>query len=246
MSENTWRLNGGRTHYHALQIKLEKRLSKGLSVLTSYTYSHTLTRGSSFNDPNNYLADNAPAGFDTPQRLTVSYIYKLPFGTHQQFGNTWNKWADGVLGGWELSGITLYETGFPFTPGWSTSNLDNGNGDQPNRTCNGKISSWTLSEYYDWHCFSEAAPNVFGNSGYGILRGPGQRNWDLSLMKNFGLGAESRYLQVRAEAFDLPNNTIFANPGSSQCGGTCGEGTITSIATGTHPRQIQFALKLYF
>jgi hypothetical protein len=246
LAESGWSQHGGRTNYNALQVKLEKRLSKGLSVLTSYTYSHTLCRGCAYNDPNHFLADNETQGFDTPQRLTVSYIYRLPFGHRQQYGSTWNKWADGALGGWEVSGITLYETGFPFTPGWASSSLDNGNGNQPNRTCNGKISNWTINEYYNWQCFSEAATNVFGNSGFNILRGPGQRNWDMSLMKNFPMGVESRYLQFRAEAFDLPNNTIFANPNATQCGGTCGEGTITSIATGTHPRQIQFALKLYF
>jgi len=240
-----WSQHGGRTHYHALQIKLEKRLSKGFSVLTSYTYSHTLCRGCNYNDPNNFLADQDPTGFDTPQRLTVSYIYRLPFGNHQQFGNTWNKWEAGVLGGWEVSGITLYETGFPFSPS-VVSSLDNGNSNQPNRTCNGKISHWTLSEYYNWQCFSEPPLNVFGNSGFNVLRGPGQRNWDMTLMKNFPMGPESRYLQFRAEFFDLPNNVIFANPNASQCGGACGEGTITAIATGTHPRQIQFALKLYF
>jgi hypothetical protein len=65
-------------------------------------------------------------------------------------------------------------------------------------------------------------------------------------MKNFRLWAESRYFQFRAEFFNLPNNVNFANPNSFECGGACGEGTITSIATGSIPRQIQFALKLYF
>jgi hypothetical protein len=245
MSENTTRGNFGRTHYDALQVKLEKRFSRGLSFLISYTYSHTLSRGSFFNDPEHFLADQAPAGFDTPQRITFSYMYRLPFGRREQYGSNWNKWTDAALGGWEVSGITLYMTGFPFTPSVA-STLDNGNSNQPNRICNGNLAHKTIDYYYDWSCFVSPPINVFGNSGFGILRGPGQRSWDLSLMKNFPLGTEARYLQFRAEFFNLPNNENFGTPNSSQCGGACGEGTITSNATGTNPRQIQFALKLYF
>jgi hypothetical protein len=152
---------------------------------------------------------------------------------------------DAALGGWSASGIVVYMSGFPFTPSIS-SNLDNGNGNVPDRVCNGRISNWTIAQYYDPSCFVTSAPNVFGNTGYGVLRGPGFRNWDLSVKKDFPLGAESRYLQFRAEFFNLPNNVNFAMPNSFQCGGACGEGTITGIAAGSNPRQIQFALKLYF
>ena len=116
----------------------------------------------------------------------------------------------------------------------------------PDRVCGGKLSHWTIARYYDPSCFVTPALNVFGNTGYGVLRGPGFRNWDLSLKKDFLLGAEFRYLQFRAEFFNLPNNVNFGMPNSFQCGGACGEGTITSTAAGSHPRQIQFALKLYF
>src|SRR5882762_9412407 len=66
-------LNTGRSHYHSFQFKLEKRLSHGLSFLTAYTFSKVINRGSQFRNPDFYLADPAPAGFDTPQRLTFSY-----------------------------------------------------------------------------------------------------------------------------------------------------------------------------
>jgi hypothetical protein len=238
-------LNTGRSHYNSLQVKIEKRLSHGLTFLTSYTWSKVLDRGSQFNNPADYLASQQPAGFDTPQRLTVSYIYEFPFGRRRQFGSSWNRWTDGALGGWSASGIVTYMTGFPFTPSIA-SNLDNGNSDNPNRVCNGQISKWTIANYYDTSCFVSPAFNVFGNSGFGILRGPGFRDWDVSMRKDFSLGPESRYLQFRAEFFNLANNVNFAIPNSAQCGGACGEGTITSVAAGSNPRQIQFALKLYF
>ena len=238
-------LNTGRSHYHSLQLKLEKRISNGLTFLTAYTYSKVINRGSQFRNPDFYMADPAPSGFDTPQRLTFSYMYDFPFGRHKQFGSNWNRLADGALGGWSASGIVVYMTGFPFTPGIS-STLDNGNSNVPDRVCGGSISNWTIAKYYDPTCFVTPALNVFGNTGYGVLRGPGFRNWDLSLKKDFPLGAESRYLQFRAEFFNLPNNVNFGMPNSFQCGGACGEGTITSTAAGSHPRQIQFAMKLYF
>jgi hypothetical protein len=77
------------------------------------------------------------------------------------------------------------------------------------------------------------------------LYGPHFQDWDFAALKNFKF-SESRYLQFRAEFFNLPNNVDFGSPNSFQCGGLCGEGTVTSLAGGYNPRQIQFALKLYF
>jgi hypothetical protein len=238
-------LNTGRSHYNSLQAKLEKRTSFGLSFLTAYTYSKVLNRGLQFRNPDAYLADPGPSGFDTPQRLTFSYNYEFPFGHRKRFGSNWNRFVDGALGGWSASGIIVYMTGFPFTPAIS-SNLDNGNGNVPDRICSGTISHWTIARYYDTSCFVTPALNVFGNTGFGVLRGPGFRNWDLSFKKDFPLGAEARYLQFRSEFFNLPNNVNWGMPNSFQCGGACGEGTITGTASGSHPRQIQFALKIYF
>jgi hypothetical protein len=217
-----------------------------LTLLSSYTASKTLVRGYQYINPDSFLADQAPQAFDTPQRLVVSYIYQLPFGRGKHFGSDQNRWVNGAFGGWSVSGITTYMTGFPFTPSMG-SNLDNGNSNNPNRICNGRLSSRTINTYYDTSCFtSTLPPNVFGNSGFGVLRGPGYRDWDLGLMKDFPLGRESRYLQFRAEFFNLPNNVNWGAPNSYECGGGCGEGTITSLAPGSIPREIQFGLKLYF
>ena len=105
-------------------------------------------------------------------------------------------------------------------------------------------SQLTIAKYCDLLLRCAGSQRLW-KCGYGILGAP-FRNWDLSLKKDFQLGAEFRYLQFRAEFFNLPNNVNFGTPNSFQCGGACGEGTITSTAAGSHPRQIQFALKLYF
>ena len=237
--------NAGVSHYHALQFKLEKRFSGGLQFLASYTLSKVLQRGKVYTDPDNYMGGKSPAAFDTLQRLVVSYSYELPFGHRRHFGQSWNSITNGVLGGWQVSGITTYMAGFPYQPS-ITSTLDNGQPNAPNRTsCSGTLSDPTIDRWFDPSCFVAPAVNVIGNMGYGILRGPGFRNWDFSLMKNFHW-TESRYVQFRTEFFNLPNNVNFGLPNAFLCDGGCGEGTITSRRCWKPPRQIQFGLKIYF
>ncbi|PYV41252.1 MAG: hypothetical protein DMG09_05085, partial [Acidobacteria bacterium] len=88
--------NAGVSHYHALQLKIEKRFSGGLQFLTSYTVSKVLQRGVNHTNPDNYMVDKAPANFDVPQRLVVSYSYELPFGRKKHFGQSWNSITNGV------------------------------------------------------------------------------------------------------------------------------------------------------
>jgi carboxypeptidase family protein/TonB-dependent receptor-like protein len=240
----TKRLNGGNSSYHSFQLKVEKRFSSGFSFLSSYTVSKVLSAGYNYVDPDHYMAGKSPSGFDTPQRLVLSYLYELPFGQNKHWGKSWNRMTESALGGWQVNGITTYMTGFPFQPS-ITSTLDNGNGNVPNRICSGRASNPTIYHWFDPGCFVAPPTNVFGNMGFGILRGPGYRDWDLGLLKNF-TSTESRYLQFRVEFFNLPNNVNFGQPNSFLCGGACGEGTINSLATGSQPRQIQFALKFYF
>jgi hypothetical protein len=237
------RLNAGHSMYHSFQLKLEKRTSYGLSFLVGYTNSKNIGDGISYADPTHYM-NKAIIGYDTPQRLVTSYQYALPFGQKRHFGKDWNRATDAVLGGWNVTGITTFMGGFPFNPS-ITSTLDNGNGNVPDRICSGKVPNPTISRWFDWQCFVSPPKNVFGNMGYDILRGPGYRDWDVGLLKNFNF-TESKYLQFRAEFYNLPNNVNFGSPNSSICGGTCGEGTITSIQSRSIARQIQFALKIYF
>ena len=233
-----------RSDYHALQVKLEKRTSKGLTFLVAYTNSKDLVAGYFYNNPDCRMCQYSPATFDIPQRLVVSYVWELPFGRGKSFGKGWNRWTDAALGGWQWTGITSYESGFPYTPS-ITSPLDNGNPDQPNRVCNGTLSHPTIQEWYNWNCFTSPNTNQFGNSGFDILRQGGFRDWDMGIMKNFNF-TESKRLQFRAEFFNVFNQINWGAPNSFQCGGFCGEGTVTNLAVGYNPRLIQFALKFYY
>jgi hypothetical protein len=236
-------LNAGHSTYHAFQLKMERRFSSGLSFLVSYTLSKDLVMGGN-PDPDHWTKGKTPQYFDTPQRLVFSYLYQLPFGQNRHWGKGWNRVTDSFLGGWQASGITSYMAGFPFGVGIQ-STLDNGNGNTPLRICSGRASNPTIYRWFDPGCFVSPPRNVYGSMGGNILRGPGFRDWDVGVLKNFTF-TESRYLQFRAEFFNLPNNVNFGLPNSYVCGGACGEGTITSLATGSIPRQIQFALKFYF
>jgi hypothetical protein len=232
--------DGGHSDYHSLQLKVQKRFAAGLSFLGAYTWSKTLERGQDFIDPENYMT-KALANQDIPQRLVISYTYELPVGHGKRFGQNLNAWEIAAVGGWQFQGITTFYSGRPFTPSIQ-SYLDNGSGNIPNRIGSGTVANPTINDWFDTSAFTQPG-NTYGNTGYNILRGPGGRNWDMSLFKNFNF-TEARYLQFRAEFFNAFNNVNFGLPNASLCGGTCGEGTITSQAN--TPRQIQFALKLYF
>src|SRR5262249_51640275 len=93
----------------------QKRLSRGLQLLVSYTYSRTLDNAGTPQDPNNLRAQWGPANFDIPSHLSVGYTYRLPVGNGNRFLAHLNSIADGFLGGWQINGIFQYHSGLPFT-----------------------------------------------------------------------------------------------------------------------------------
>jgi len=238
----TERMHAGWGDYNSLQLKAEKRYANGLSALLGFTWSKTLSEGvQSPVNPFGYMVKE-PASNDTPFRFFASYVYELPFGRAKQFGSNWNKTVDAFLGGWQVSGITNYQTGLPFTP-TITSNLDNGQGNQPDRICSGSVPNQSINLWFNPSCFVASTVNVFGNSGYNILRGPSFWNWDITVGKNFPFG-ETRRVEFRADLLNAFNQVAFGNPNTQV--DVPGAGTITSTVTNTNPRLIQFGLKLYF
>jgi hypothetical protein len=244
LQQFTKRENVGHSDYHSLQAKLDKKFSHGLTFLAAYTWSKNLQRGVDFVNPDNYMQKDLSEQ-DLKQRFVLSYTYELPIGRGKLIGKDMNGALNAAVGGWQIQGITVLRTGFPFTVTLANSTLDNGLGNQPNRNGSaGKLSNPSVKEWFDWTAFSNPG-DQYGNSGYDILRGPGGKNNDMSLFKNINFTG-SRYVQFRAEFFNVFNNVEFGNPNASYCGGTCGEGTITSLAAGYNPREMQFAVKLYF
>jgi hypothetical protein len=238
----TNRINAGLGRYNSMQLKIERRFASGFSFQSAYTVSKTESTGSVGPlNPYHYMV-RALASNDVPQRLVFSYVYELPFGRAKRFGGSWNRAVDSAFGGWQLSGVTNYQAGFPFNPS-ITSNLDNGQGNQPDRICDGRLSNRTIDRWFDTNCFKPSAKNVFGNSGYNVLRGPALRDWDMTLGKNFQFTERMR-LQFRADFLNIFNQVAFGTPNAQV--DTPGAGTISGTLVGTYPRRIQFGLKLYF
>lgn len=244
------------SNYNALQAKVTKRLSKGFQALVSYTYSKALNENGGNSDngclcdqqnENNRRADYGLASFDIRQRLVLSPIWQLPFGTGQTFLNH-SGVMNALAGGWEVSAIITFQSGIPFSvlANQDFSNTNSAN-PRPDRVCNG-AGPQTVAEWFDVNCFTtdalaQALANGtprFGNSGRNILIGPGMQDWDFSAIKRNPV-TERVNLEFRAEFFNLFNHPNFGTPGA-----TIGTDTAGQITSAGSPRDIQFGLKLTF
>jgi hypothetical protein len=236
------------SRYSALTVKVEKRFSKGFSVLGSYAWSHSIDLNSEFGgtSPQNDFCikcDLGDSGFDQRHVFNASYIYIVPGGSSS------NRFIKYVLGGWEIAGITTAESGRPFNIGINFDNANNGarsNSQRPNLIGNPFPSGFQQTygpggSFFNTAAFAVAPQYTFGNLGRNALHGPAFYNTDVGGFKNFNLTERLR-LQFRAEFFNAFNNVNFDNPASTF--GNNDFGSITS--TVNSQRQIQFALKLLF
>lgn len=248
----------GNSNYHSLQARLQQRLSRGLAVIGSYTWSKSIDDGSNFfpsaGDPNypqnsyDLRAERGRSNFDVRHRLSVSYVYDLPFGTGRSHLNN-----DGVvstlLSGWQTAGIATLQSGRPFTvalirefdnSGTGISALGFGANDRPNVAGNPALSNRTVERWFNTAAFVFPAPGTFGNAGRNIIDGPSYQNVNASVIKNTNL-TERVNLQFRAEAFNLFNHPNFNLPDNF-----LGSPTFGQITSAREPRHIQFGLKLLF
>jgi hypothetical protein len=237
----------GTSHYNALQAKLEKRFSAGLSFLASYTWSKTIDNTSNIVYPwDDKLNTGLSNGFklvDVPQNFVFSYNYELPFGHGKRFLNGGGA-ANVLLGGWSLNGITTIQSGQPLMITVANNLLNNNSGSNPaDITCTSVSTPKTVSRWFDTSCFAPPAAYTFGNSGVGHVRGPGIANWDASVAKDTPLTSkESIRLRIEADFFNLTNTPHFANPNTTL--GNAAFGTIGG--TRLTPRLIQLGAKLQF
>ncbi|MBI4876319.1 MAG: carboxypeptidase regulatory-like domain-containing protein [Acidobacteria bacterium] len=247
---------GGSSIYHSLQLKVEKRFSSGFNVLLSYTdgkllddFSIISNVGRNANIQNIYdrRSEWSISANDVSQRLVASFVYELPFGRGHAVGSEWSRPLNALLGGWQTNGILTLQTGQPLA--LSTQNTSNAGGNvlRPNSTGkSARLDGPTgdrLNRYFDTTVFTQPAPFTFGNTARTLpdVRGPGARNLDFSLFKNFAL-TEKIALQFRAESFNLSNTPVFGFP--NQGLNNVSFGRISGTAS--DPRQIQFGLKLLY
>jgi hypothetical protein len=259
-----WMENRVDSSYRSLQTRLEKRFSKGLSANVSYTWGralsdapdHISTSGGGagvdtgvFREPqdgNNLRAERGPSEFDIEHRFVASYIWELPFGRGHAIGNDWSPAMDLVLGGWQLTGIHVIQSGLALTATLGGSTVLNLGGERrarPNLVGDPELpsSERTIDRWFNTDAFAAfSPPQAFGNAGVGIMRGPGMTNFDFSLSKNFLVGG-SRSLQFRIELFNAFNNVNFGPPNIARDSSGFGQ-----ILTAGPARIVQFGLKFYF
>ncbi|MGH9628192.1 MAG: TonB-dependent receptor domain-containing protein [Bryobacteraceae bacterium] len=235
------------SNYNSLQVTGEKRFSQGLGFQLTYTWAHTIDDiGAQFGDVmdyNNIALDRGNSNYDIRHRFVASWTYELPFRTSGV--------SNLFIGGWQLNGILSLYTGFPFSVASSVNTLNIGSGTRADRLGLGQLprDQQTIERWFDTSAFTAPGFRQFGNGGRNILTGPGTRQLDLSLFKEFPLGENpARRLEFRTEFFNFTNTPQFNDPNSTF--GNPAFGRITSAGSPQSlqrtPRQIQFGLKLYF
>jgi hypothetical protein len=226
--------------YHALQASVSRRWNQSY-FQAAYTFSKNIDATSTgntafntaYNDQSNINASRGLSDFNRPHRLSVSYAYDLPFFQHS------TGFKKAALGGWQISGVSIFQTGLPFsifdssagtaflgqgsTPLLGASlapgaTIANGlsSGDLRNRVANGYLNpaAFVPAPLVDpTDCASD--PNFcttgFGNLGRNIYHGPFQQNWDVSFLKHFRIG-ERQDVRFAADFFNIWNHTNFADP----------------------------------
>jgi hypothetical protein len=245
----TLRDNGANSNYNALIARAEKRFSKGLTFIASYTWSKTIDQNNQSLDeglagnanPYNLRMERGLSGLDRRHNLVASFTYEMPFGRGRTLGTSWPRSLDAVLGGWQVGGILTLRSGIPFSTSWPGDPQNSGTANRGDRIASGKLDNPTIDKWFDEFAFVQSAPGVFGNAGRNILIGPGQRNFDFILAKRFDMPWEGHFLQLRFESFNFTNTPYFGQPNSS----LRGPATAT-INQADEPRRIQFALKYVF
>ncbi len=246
----------GKSSYHGMSLKVEKRFSTGLSFLSGYTWSRSIDNASAIRSHNgdtlfpqnsyNLAAEKALSSFHVAHRSVNSVLYQLPFGKGKRLldrGGIVNVLA----GGWEFGSLFNIQTGFPVTitdGGRDVSNTGGGF-DRPNQK-SGQVTELSRDQrnsdrWFNTAAFELQAPGTFGNVGRNTLISPGIVQWDASLLKTFHF-LETRSLQFRFEAFNAANHANLAAPDASVISANFGKITGTRM----NMRELQFGLKLIF
>ena len=239
--------NCDNSSYHSLQLKAQKRVSKGLDFLATYTWSKALTNGEGgYNFANNYDVrnDHGPATFDRTHAFSLIHNWELPIGKGRRYLSNTNKAVDAVAGGWRFSGITTVYSGLAFTP--TLSNAPSVNADfnyvRPDLTGNPHVANPNATLWFDPNAYTQPqTPFRNGDAGKGSLRGPGLAVLNLSLSKEFQI-TEGKHLEVRWENFNALNHVNLALPGNQVDTSSAGQITSTSNAM----RQMQLGLHFRF
>ncbi|TAM79227.1 MAG: TonB-dependent receptor [Acidobacteria bacterium] len=252
--------SGGKQNFDQLQLELNKRFSSGLMLQAQYQWTRSLDNVDLVGGPQNWHFPNLDYG-NTPyvrrHQLVFDYIYELPFGHGKQWLSNMNGVGQAVLGGWEISGISAYGTGLPFSVnfqapssyvGWWGGRADRVPGSS---LYSGQQTSHDITSGVQWFDPGAFAPPqhwTWGNSSRNSVFGPGFWNWDISALKNFKI-TERFQLQLRGDFLDAFNHFNLGGPSATIADTRDGGAPITSsgkIFGGSGNRIVQVGAKLTF
>ena len=257
--------------YNALQAVLRQHLNHGLEFTANYTYGQALTNSlgnyglnvngfsGAFQNYYDSHADYGPAGYDVRHNFSATAVYALPFGHGQQYLSSANRILDEAVGGWKIStGIVAY-SGFPETitgPGNNSNSYGNSRVNQYRalKVRNRSNENWWGTDPSATPCttpgvdngvcaFGVPASNTFGTSHNGAVRGPGYRNVDLSMFKDFHTYNEQT-IGFRFDAFNALNMVSYGNPDTGITDSNFGNVSFQGVRS--VERHLQFSLKYTF
>jgi len=253
--------NTGDSWYHGLQIKWEKRFSKGLTMLAHYTWAKMLddvSNGSSnldwlsasngryLQNIFDYSQEKSLSSNDVSHRFVAVGDYQLPVGRDRQFANHVNPVLDGIIGGWGVSGVFTLQSAQPLQVTqnggtlWSGTQRPNLNGDP---ATSGSVYD-RMNNWFNVSAFSQPPTDVFGSAPRFLnVRGPHLNTLDMAIMKSWKT-TERQRLEFRFESSNIRNHPIFGQPGTTFGSGSFGQ--ITGTRSGVGARNIQLGLKYHF
>jgi outer membrane receptor protein involved in Fe transport len=263
----TWVDPVGNNNYNGFSARLERRFSKGLYVLNSFTWSKAMgdseqqleqASGVTLANPQNIhdlAAEYGPSTFDVKFINVTSVVYDLPIGKGRTYLGHMNPVAEGLFGGWQLTGINTANTGEPINVWYAPSTANDVTGLatnseyrgtailRPNASCSpaSQSTAQSLLTYFAGCTFTTPPASApFGNLGRNAFRAPNFEQWDLGVNKTFSIREKVR-MQFRSEFFNVLNHTNFGFPNQTSTSSAFG-----TITTAYPARQIQFALKLMY
>ena len=244
----------GSSIYHSAQFRVERRFSRGFTLLSTYTWSRFRERASRLNPTDTELEDRV-AGDDRPHRFVASGIWELPFGRGRRWGKDWHGFVNGFLGNWQAQGIYQFQSGGPLS--WGNLFFQ---GD-PRKGFDLKVTSsrvdtttFDINPFYLPDSGTTTGGKPFNDSRVRLannirtfpgridtVRGQGLDLWDLSVIKNINL-TETVKFQIRGEFLNAFNHPVFDDPNRNPTSSDFGKITSQSNL----PRNVQIGLKLIF
>lgn len=243
----------GTGSYNALQVQLDKRYTSGFSYQIAYTWAKSLTiddgwfgiEGQVPQDPYHPKASRGPSATNIPNLFVANGLYTVPVGRGQRF-STGNRFADYILGNWQINNIFTWRNGQNFTVLDGTDQANTGNSasyERANVIGNIHRGPKTRAEWFNTAAYAVPAKYTYGNGGTNTQQDQRWINLDSSIIRSFPIWREKQF-QFRAEAFNLVNHPIFGQPGND-INNPANFGTIGTSQANLN-RQLQLSGKIIF